>query len=376
MPDQPDQPTRTLAELADRFGSWRRGRDDVEISVPPYWTRGAELDGPPDGRPGSAYVTGADHRADWPGHEVYSRGAVAEWCRVVRAAGDGVPTVTIEGDDSVEVIGNDVRTVREPATIVVGASIRLTPLGALQLVDALMRAVELATDRDDAYATYVAAAVDDASVGTFNQLRRAVLADRGIPTAPAEQPTDDPMAPRCRCPLVRDERGVRRTGDRPDCPVHGTGPANDPAPDGPVIDRDAATACTCTPSSDGSAYLIDSRCPVHTTAALADQLAAQVAQLPDERVRVVQVAAGLGIGPADVVRLALERGYAVEHQGRPIAATLKVADAERIVEAYAGAPAGPAAIPSAAVCTCPDSWHHPFGKHHPDACPLGSELSD
>lgn len=25
-------------------------------------------------------------------------------------------------------------------------------------------------------------------------------------------------------------------------------------------------------------------------------------------------------------------------------------------------------------CTCPQSWHHPFGKHHPDECPLGTEL--
>lgn len=251
MPDQPTDHPPTLAELADRFGSWRNSEDDAEITVPPTWTRGADLDGPDDGRAGSAYVVGAFYGdSDHPGHEVAERGAVAEWRRVLSVS-DGTAThVAITGDDAVEIIGNDVRTIRRPAGIEVGSWLRLTPLGACRLVDALMRAVELVTDHEHAYSAYIAASTDAASIG------RLVLADRGIPTSP------DPEQPEQPGPL--EERYPNWAGAREmDREL-----ANDPAPAEPVIDR------------------------------------------------------------------------------------------------------------AAAVCTCPDSWHHPLGKHHPDACPIGAARGD
>jgi hypothetical protein len=154
----PPTPPATLADLAVRFGRWHATEDEAEITIPPYWTRGADHDDP-NGGPNTAYVTGASPNPDdEDAYDLGQRGAVAEWTRVVARipnANGGELGVEIVGADSVEVIGNDVRTVRDPARIRVGSSAWLHPVGALQLADALRDAAELVTDDENAYAMYL-----------------------------------------------------------------------------------------------------------------------------------------------------------------------------------------------------------------------------
>lgn len=147
-----------MSALADRYGTWRATEDDTEITVPPYWCRGADLDGPDEYLPGKAYVLAPSHNPDdEDAHLLLRSGIAARWSRVVAAPQDGGPTVEITSDDRVEIIGNDVRTIRTPARIAIGSWARLTPLQAMQLVEALEHAVQLVTDDETFDETYLAA---------------------------------------------------------------------------------------------------------------------------------------------------------------------------------------------------------------------------